>query len=363
MQKKLFKKKAVILFACLSIMSVSLLTGCNDPAISSYEVSNDFGSRTESVKMNKNADMIMDNNMSSSESFSESYSDSSYEAPSSSGSSSNDTLANQVKNTMMIIRNADISLDVKNLDEFTDNLNNKVNQYNGYFESTNINNYANEWSTERYGYYTVRIPSDKLDEFLDYAKNEGSITNKQITSEDVSLEYIDVEAHISALQSERDHLNELMEQTANVSEIIEVEDRLSDVQARLDSYVSQKKSLENRVSYSTIHINACENREVEHPFSSAFNINIKERFMDGLVMAATLFINVLASVPVIIILTVFVLLFIWIIRKVWRIIFPKKDNVPKIINNIPKNIENFTENYKNSEISETENNNISEKSE
>ena len=234
--------------------------------------------------------------------------------------------ADIVKSNMMVVRNADISVDVKNLEEFTGNLTKKVTDLGGYFEDSSINNYEQEWSTTRYGYYTIRIPAENLDTFLTYTEDFCSITQKTISVEDVSLEYVDVEAHINALEQERDHLQSLLDSAANVTEIMEIADRLTSVQAQLDSYTSQKKLLENRVTYSTVKLNACENREVDHPIRAAFNVQFKEVMLEGLENAVNVFVGIIAAIPVIIIITAFVVLFIWILRKILPKIFKKKHN-------------------------------------
>lgn len=331
MRRKRFIKETSVCLACLMAASMIALAGCGRLSReNSLVATNDFGSSgytagyaaaepsSRSFKLDAGATKasasmdVYDSNIS-------------VGGGRATSSVSGNDIASQVKSTMMIVRNASISLDVKSLDTFTDNLNDKVMQFDGYFENTNVNNYASEWSTERYGYYTVRIPSEKLDDFLNYTDSEGSITNKQISTEDVSLEYIDVEAHISSLESERNHLRELLDRAENVTEIMEVEDKLSDVQSRLDSYVNQKRSLENRASYSTVSINARESREVEHPIAYVFDINVHEHLVEGLEAAVELFVMLLSAVPVIAIVTLFTLLFIWIVRKIWGAIFRRKD--------------------------------------
>ena len=238
-------------------------------------------------------------------------------------SADGDYIASIQKNSLLIVRNAEVSVDVENLDTFTDNLTAKVAEFEGYFETSDVNDYDSEWATSRSGYYVIRIPSAKLDEFLDYADDEGSITRKNISSEDVSLDYVDVVAHLNALETERDNLSALMEQATSVSEIIEIEDRLTSVQAQLDSYISQKRTLENRVSFSTVSLNAYENRNVEHPIRMAFDVNFTQAMIDGMENAVETLVGIIAAIPVIVIITSFSILFLWILRKVWRKVFKR----------------------------------------
>lgn len=226
-----------------------------------------------------------------------------------------------VKQAQMIIRDARLQVDVESLEEFDTNLEKTVTDFDGYFEQSEINNYSNEYARDRYAYFTIRIPCDKLDEFLNIIDGTSNITSKNISTEDVSLEYIDVKAHIEALENEMTALKQLQADATDVSTLLEIESRMSDVQYQLDSANGQKRYLEGRVSYSTVNITAHEERNIEHPVRRAFEINFKERMIDGMENAVETLVGIITSIPVIIIVTAFILFFIWIIRKLWRKIF------------------------------------------
>lgn len=268
--------------------------------------------------------------------------------------------ADIVKNTMMIVRNASLSLDVKNLEEFDEDLHSKVEGFDGYFEDATVNDYSSSYSTDRYAYYTVRLPQEKLDEFLNIIDGTSTITSKSVTSEDVSLEYVDINAHIDALENEKDNLLRLLDQSENVSDIIEIEDRLSNVQYQLDSVNGQKRLLEGRVSYSTININVHEERNVENPIAMAFEINFAEEIISGIENAVSVFVGILTSIPVIIIITAFVLLFIWIVRKIWRKMFKKGNNIRYMIVPVGYSEEDCNPNKRENDNSNPQNMDLSE---
>lgn len=58
---------------------------------------------------------------------------------------------------------------------------------------------------------TIRIPSDQLDPFLDQVGKIGTVTYTNKSSEDVTLDYIDVESRIEALEVEQERLLTLLE--------------------------------------------------------------------------------------------------------------------------------------------------------
>ncbi len=229
-----------------------------------------------------------------------------------------------VKENSMIIRDANVSVSVANLEAFDEEIVKKVDELGGYLQNSTINGYDNEYQKNRYSYYTIRIPQENLDKFLNIIDESGSVTSKSVTSEDVSLEYIDIKAHIEALEREQEKLESLLDQAQNVSEIMDIQDRLAEVQYKLDSQNSQKKFLESRVSYSTVELNACEERNVDHPIRRAFSVNFVDKMLDGMENAVSIFVGIITSIPVIIIVTAFGLFFVWILVKICRKIFKRK---------------------------------------
>ena len=232
--------------------------------------------------------------------------------------------ADIVKSTMMVAKDASLSVDVGNLEEFATSLTGKVEEFGGYFESSSIDNYSSDYQTDRYANFTIRVPAKNLDPFLNYMDGNTSVTSKSVNAEDVSLEYVDTEAKIKSLEKERDNLNRLLDKTDSVSEILEIESKLSEVMYELDSYKSRKRVLKGRVDYSTVNISAHEERNVEHPVRMAFEINFKERAIEGIETAMETFVTLIVAIPTIIIVTAFVLLFLWVIRKVWGKLFKRE---------------------------------------
>ena len=141
-----------------------------------------------------------------------------------------------------IIRNADISMDVSDLNEFAVNLRKTVESYKGYMERSSINDYDSDYSEYRYGYFTVRVPASRLDDFLNIVEEEGTITSKSESAEDVTLQYVDIEAHIDTYEAERDSLMELMGKAESVEDILTIREQLRDINYELDSLNRQCRS-------------------------------------------------------------------------------------------------------------------------
>ena len=298
------KNKVLLIIATIGLV----LSGCGSS-------SGDYA-QTNSVYSSKSAGVSYDSFVDNVESaYNESYDDSSYER----------SEADIIKSESMIAREASVSVDVASLEEFDTNLASLVDSYGGYFESQEIRDYDNEWDNERYAYYTLRVPADKLDEFLNTINGNGTVTSQRVTAEDITLNYVDNEARIKSLEDEKAELEELLNYTTEYSDIIQIEDKISDINYNLDSYKSQKRYMEGRVTFSRVQIDATEERNVEHPFRQAFEYNFKEMFFDSLESTLDFLFGLVFALPIIIIGTAFVILFIWIVSKIWRKMFNRKN--------------------------------------
>lgn len=87
-------------------------------------------------------------------------------------------------------------------------------------ESSSISNssYASSTSAARSARLTARIPSEKLDGYLAGISKQSNVTRKSESTEDVTLQYVDLQSHKKALLAEQESLLSMMEQ-ANPSRI------------------------------------------------------------------------------------------------------------------------------------------------
>lgn len=222
-----------------------------------------------------------------------------------------------------IIRNASLDLEVDSLDQFATNLKKTVYDYDGYIESMDINAYDSEYSESRYGYFTARIPAERLDDFLNIVTDEGIVTAKTESAEDVTLQYVDIEARIKTYEAERDSLMQLLDTATNLKDILTLRDKIAEVNYELDSLNSQIKSMSNRVSYSTVSISAQETRTLaggggEKTFWSKIGDDFMYEMEDGLEMAINFLIFIITRLPIILLLALVVFIIVKIIQAIIR---------------------------------------------
>ena len=88
-------------------------------------------------------------------------------------------------------------------------------------------------SGSRYTYYTARIPAENYRSFLTAAGEAGNVTSLNESAQDITAEYVDVEARLKALNDQRDRLNALADKAETTADLLEIESQLSDVQYQL----------------------------------------------------------------------------------------------------------------------------------
>ena len=154
-----------------------------------------------------------------------------------------------------LITTVEVSAETEDLDTLMTELNSQIAELGGYIEFQNTY-FGSAYSTHRYrsANMTVRIPAENLAGFLQHVEGISNVVSKQQSQENVTLQYVDTESRVAALQAERDRLMELLEQAGDLSDLLQIEERLTDVLYELESTTARLRSLDNQVSYATVEL-------------------------------------------------------------------------------------------------------------
>lgn len=191
-----------------------------------------------------------------------------------------DTAAQERK----LIKTVDLYVETENYDALLANLEKQIETLGGYVE------YRYQYNGSHYSYYEelrnvqleIRIPSDRLDEFIGKVEEQSNVIDRQEQVEDVTLKYVDLESHKTVLVTEQERLLELLEQAETVEDIIALEQRLSEVRYELESMESQLRTLDNQIDYSTINLNIGEVQRVTPATNDSLVGRIKNGIMDSI---------------------------------------------------------------------------------
>ncbi len=176
-----------------------------------------------------------------------------------------------------IIYTANLSLESKDYDSAVAALNAALSDADGYMESSNESTYSGSSRTLS---LTLRVPQDNYQSFLTAAAEAGNLVNKSEQADDVTSQYIDLEARISNLTAQRTRLQELQANAETLSDLLDIESSLSDVQYQLESYQSQLDWYAQQVECCTVYVSLSEVKEYT-PVEEGFGERVASSFRNG----------------------------------------------------------------------------------
>lgn len=162
----------------------------------------------------------------------------------------------EVKDTeRKLIKNVDLYVETETFDELLVTVETKTEGLGGYIESSYTYNGSSYYGGgRRNASLTIRIPAQKLDEFLSTVAEVSNVTSRNERVTDVTLQYVDLDSHKKTLQAEQDRLLELLDEAETIEDIIALEGRLSEVRYQIESMESQLRTYDNQVDYSTVYL-------------------------------------------------------------------------------------------------------------
>ena len=201
-----------------------------------------------------------------------------------------------------LVKTLEMNAETEDLDALLEAVMARVDQLGGYVENQRVYNGSNYSSRRsRSASMTIRIPAEELEDFADHMARNSNIVSRYAYIDDVTLTYVATENRIQALQAEHDRLLELMAKAETMSDLLEVEARLTDVRYELEQVTSQMNVLKNQVNYGTVHLNVDEVVEYTPVAEETFWQRISGGFVDSLkgigsgIVEITVF--VLANLP------------------------------------------------------------------
>lgn len=197
-----------------------------------------------------------------------------------------------------IIRTANIRLEVKNVTFSTGEVQEIAKKFDGLVQSSSVQ----ATSKNRYsGTVTIRIPAEHFDLAISEISAIGIILSSSVNAEDVTEEYVDLQAQRDALSYQLDQYNRLLTKGQNVSEILEVQKEIERVQVELDRIVGKMKYLDNRISLSTITVGLSEPAQLETPGGYSLPSVISEGIAGFVNTVVWLFIAILTILPLVLV--------------------------------------------------------------
>ncbi len=162
--------------------------------------------------------------------------------------------ANNEQAQHKIIKNANVTIETRSFDEDINFIKEKAEELGGYIESESVSGRKPQEYGDgtRYAIITFRIPADKLNTFLTLAEGAATVTDKHISSDDVTTQYYDTDARREMYETQRDRVMELLKKAESMEDILMLENELTRINYEIDSLTTQLRSWDRLVDYSTV---------------------------------------------------------------------------------------------------------------
>jgi hypothetical protein len=126
-----------------------------------------------------------------------------------------------------------------------------ADRYGGYVVMSS-SEASGEDDAMKSGVVSIRIPAGSFDNAVSDAGGLGELKDQVITTQDVTEEFVDLEAHIVIAEARVDALLELMDKAETVQDILTVQEYLTAAQGELEALKGRLRYLDEHTSYSTV---------------------------------------------------------------------------------------------------------------
>jgi hypothetical protein len=108
------------------------------------------------------------------------------------------------------------------------------------------------------GSVTLRVPADRFGRALADLQDLGKVERESVSGQDVTQEFIDLEARLRNLEAQERVLLNLMSEAQSVADTIRVQRELTGIQLEVERLKGRLRYLEDQTALSTIHVRIAE---------------------------------------------------------------------------------------------------------
>lgn len=153
-----------------------------------------------------------------------------------------------------LIYRADLYVETLDFDQAAAGLEALVSSLGGYYESSNLYQGGYYSSGAKSADYTIRVPSEQFEPFLSGVAGTDNcrVVRQEKSAEDIGTAYYDTEARLKTLRIQQERLQDLLRQATTMTDIIDLENALANVEYEIEQYSSTLNQYDSLVGFATI---------------------------------------------------------------------------------------------------------------
>jgi head-tail adaptor len=234
---------------------------------------------------------------------------------------------NRAETSRRIIRTAELSVETDAPGVATSRLAALADAHAGFVVSSETGR-----STEADGAETVsttvilRVPVESFEDVLAAVRALGSrVSNEKVTGQDVTEEYVDLEARIRAQQALEEQYMAILREAKSIPDVLAVQQKLGEVRTEIERAEGRRRLLESEASFSTITVHVARRIAGVEAGGPGFGRSVHEAWSDAItvglaiVNGAIRLVGFLLPVSVLVVLPAALLLRTWRRRKLGRV--------------------------------------------
>jgi hypothetical protein len=224
-----------------------------------------------------------------------------------------------------VIQNAEMTIEIDSPNEGQRKIAAIADKYNGFvvISESKQSEAASQNVASTVVNIVVRVPVRQFEAAIAEIRGVGGrILHEKTSGQDVTEEYIDLEARIRTKRALEAQFLEIMKQARKISDALEVQTQLANVRTEIEQLEGRRRFLENQSALSTINITLHTPTQVVAAATRGFLYDLKSAFGDGVGAGADIFLGIIRFVIVMIPITLFILAPAWLVFKWLRKRFP-----------------------------------------
>jgi hypothetical protein len=179
----------------------------------------------------------------------------------------------------------------------------------------------------------VRVPAAQFNQAMDEIRALGlRVIQEKITGQDVTEEFMDLEARIKNQKALEAQFLEIMKRAVRVEEALNVQREIAEVRTGIEKLEGRRRFLENQAALSTISVTLQSPTQIVS--ASGFWYSVKSAFSDGVDVAAAIVLFLIRAVVALVPVVIFIFLPIaliarFVVRRLRRWLAKKGENETK----------------------------------
>ena len=165
--------------------------------------------------------------------------------------------------TRMVVFTAELELEVEDVDSALDAISIYAVESGGFVAGVS----ATEGEG---GIIAIRVPQETFYKAINEIETLGEVRAKEVKGEDITEDYVDLDARLRNLQSQEERLLEILGMCVDVEEMLKVEKELERVRGGIEGLTGEMRYIEGRVELATITVSLEEAREEAHEERARF---------------------------------------------------------------------------------------------